>query len=301
MMTRILILAGGISDEREVSLRSGKAVYDALANNRKFLVTLIDYNGLFEPSLFKDYDVVFSVLHGRGGEDGSLQAQLELLDVTFVGTDAQASSLCFDKIQYKSFLMSHDLPTPGGEIVDVDSFWTSEYISSPFVLKPNDGGSSIDTLLVHDTSLIDKSVVKDLFSRHDTMLVEMLIEGDEITVAVINDQALPVIEIIPPGEAEFDYENKYNGKTQELCPPKNVSQELQTKSQILAEEIHILCGCRDYSRTDMIIRGQEIWVLETNTLPGMTTQSLLPKAAATVGINMASLTSLLVEAACQRQ
>jgi D-alanine-D-alanine ligase len=134
------------------------------------------------------------------------------------------------------------------------------------------------------------------------MLLEELIDGQEITVAVLADKVLPVIEIIPPQDAEFDYENKYNGKTQELCPPQHISEDIQKQAQELALRIHKELGLRDFSRTDIMIRRSDskLFVLETNTIPGLTDQSLLPKAAAVGGINMPTFVKMLVEAARAR-
>jgi D-alanine-D-alanine ligase len=139
-------------------------------------------------------------------------------------------------------------------------------------------------------------------SIYHEMLLEELIEGQEITVGVVLDKALPVIEIIPPADGEFDYDNKYNGKTQELCPPEDISNVTQEKAQQIAEKIHLSLGVKDFSRTDIMVRAsdEKLFVLETNTIPGMTDQSLLPKAAAVAGLSMPQLCSELVEAALHR-
>jgi D-alanine-D-alanine ligase len=138
--------------------------------------------------------------------------------------------------------------------------------------------------------------------HHENLLLQELIEGREITVAVLLGAALPVVEIIAPEGKEFDYDNKYNGTTKELCPPENVSEETQQKAQKLAFDIHKLTECRDMSRTDMIItKDDDLYVLETNTIPGLTAQSLLPKAANTAGISMIALCSKLVEAVLARK
>jgi len=253
-------------------------------------------------AVLQTYDVVFPVVHGAGGEDGSLQQYLDELGVPYVGTGAVASALCFDKWQYKQLLNKNNIPCPVGELVSEANFWKSPLIRQAFVLKPHDGGSSLDTLIVRDPLVaVDNLRIGDIFQRHSRMLLELLIEGVEITVAILGQQALPVIEIIPPRDAEFDYINKYNGLTQELCPPHNVSIQLQECAQALASVIHELTGCRDFSRTDMIItpRG-ELQVLETNTIPGMTTQSLFPKAAATAGIPMPELVNRLTAMALDR-
>lgn len=130
----------------------------------------------------------------------------------------------------------------------------------------------------------------DALRRHKEMLIEELIDGAEITVGVLNNEALPVVEIIPPKDQEFDYENKYNGATQELCPPENISAGVQTRAQALAVEVHAITQCRHLSRTDMMIDADgELYVIDTNTIPGLTDQSLYPKAASAAGYSWKKL------------
>jgi D-alanine-D-alanine ligase len=134
------------------------------------------------------------------------------------------------------------------------------------------------------------------------MLLEELIDGQEITVATLLDEVLPVIEIIPPSGGEFDYENKYNGKSRELCPPQSISPDIQKQAQSLTKQIQDLLGVRDLSRTDFMIDGEgALWILETNTIPGLTDESLLPKAAGVAGYGMPDVCRMLVEAALARQ
>jgi D-alanine-D-alanine ligase len=294
---RILVLSGGTSDERDVSLRSGTNVTEAL--ERAGYETKQYDPGLSEISLLKaieECDVVFSALHGSGGEDGTMQSQLERLGIPYVGSNVYASELCFDKWNYRALLQSHDLPVARGELVDAETFWKSDLITRPFILKPPKGGSSIDTILVRNPDTIDREAIEADFKKHRQLLLEELIEGTEITVGILGNSVLPVIEIIPPENAEFDYENKYNGASQELCPPQHVSDSVQEKAQALALRIHELCDCKGMSRTDMMINDAgDLFVLETNTIPGMTKQSLLPKAADTGGINMPQLVDRLVK------
>lgn len=301
-MSYVIVLTGGISDEREVALRSGAAVADAL-KNLGHKVKVIDYDGKiasYRDELLKA-DVVFPALHGKGGEDGTLQAELEKLNICYVGPDAKSSALCMDKWLYKMQIQD-ELPTPKGELVDDDTFWESDLTEKPFVLKPNDGGSSVDTFIVTNPSKVDVVQIADAFTRNPEMLLEELINGIEITVGVLGDQALPVCEIIPPSDGGFDYANKYNGKTQELCPPRNIPAKVQKLMQQYALKAHQLCGCRDLSRTDMFMTPDEkIYVIETNTLPGMTNQSLYPKEAAAAGIKFDDLVEQLVQMALKHK
>jgi D-alanine-D-alanine ligase len=299
---RILVLAGGDSDERDVSLRSGAAVSNALTAAHHV-------NRMFDPAampltakLTEEFDVAFPVIHGRGGEDGELQRQLENFGLAYVGSEVASSRLCFDKWAYREAMLQAGLAMAGAAIVSADNYQANPLAAKPYVLKPVSGGSSIDTFIVRDLANAPHDQIRDAFVRHEQMLLEELIEGIELTVGVLGGQPLPVIEIVPPEGAEFDYENKYNGATQELCPPEHVSSELQAQAQELALKAHQLAGCRDFSRTDIMIdRSNELVILETNTIPGMTDQSLFPRMAATAGIPMPELCDRLAAMAAKRR
>lgn len=302
-MNTIAILAGGDSAEREISLRSGAAIEQALITGG-YDVTMLDpaqppddYEEILSAS-----SVVFPALHGSGGEDGTVQAWMEARGTPYVGADARASALCFDKQRCKQALQAAGMYTPAGQIVNRTDMWQSALLQAPFVLKPFDGGSSVDTFIIRDIGEMNRSAIETAFGRHPEMLLEELIEGTEITAAVLLDEALPIVEIIPPAGSEFDYENKYNGKTVELCPPQSIDAETQTRARQLALQVHKLLGVRDLSRTDMIVTGDgTLYVLELNTMPGMTAQSLLPKAAAAAGYTMPELATKLVRAATARR
>ena len=303
MAIRVLVLAGGNSPEREVSERSGVSVAAALGQ-AGYEVTVADPADSFQTLLpaLKSIDVVFPALHGAGGEDGQLQQFLEQQQIKFVGSGSQASELCFDKAAYDQLLVKEGILTPRTELVSFEEFGSTALAGEPFVLKPNDGGSSIDTIIARNVSRQDTAAIQAAFGRHPKLLLQALITGVEITVAVLGTKSLPVIEILPPADQEFDYENKYNGATREICPPEHVSEAQQTEAQRLAERIHKLCNCRDMSRTDIIINEVgKLYVLETNTIPGLTDQSLLPKAAGVAGIDMPSLCDQMVKAALARQ
>lgn len=302
-MPHVIILAGGNSDEREVSLRSGAAVAKALkkAGHQVDQLDPVDGLDMLLPEL-KQADVVFPALHGKGGEDGVLQKFLEDNNIPYVGPDSHASALCFDKAQYTELLQEKGMPVPNTELVKYQEYLRSDLRRKPFVIKPNDGGSSIDTFIVRQPSEADEVSIKEAFGRHEILLLQELIEGDEITVAILGDVPLPAIEIIPPQGGEFDYENKYNGQTQELCPPVHVSEPLQASARDLALQIHRLTGCRDMSRTDIIVTSSDqLYILETNTIPGLTDQSLLPKAAGEAGYDMPTMCDKLVSFALDRR
>jgi len=295
-MASIVVLAGGNSPEREVSLRSGAAVARALEQANHQVTTSDPADGLetILPVLLAA-EVVFPALHGEGGEDGVLQAFLEQHDICFVGSGSRASALCFDKARYAELLQNEHIQMPRTELVTQASYEQSPVSQQPFVLKPNDGGSSIDTFIVRNPAARDTEAIRRAFERYEHLLLQELIVGDEITIAILGAESLPVIEIIPPSDQEFDYENKYNGATQELCPPQHVSEEIQRQAQSLALRIHQLTGCEGMSRTDIMLDTvNQMFVLETNTIPGLTDQSLLPKAAATAGYSMSELCDRLV-------
>jgi D-alanine-D-alanine ligase len=298
-MYKVVLLLGGDSPERDVSLRSGATIQAAL-EELGHVVSVIDPNDDIKnhEQALKSAEVVFSVIHGKGGEDGDLQAYLESLKVPFVGSDSASSRICFDKNAYKKIIASNGLPVAQSSVVTPNELWSHPLTKQPFVLKPIKGGSSLDTFIVRDISKINKNSLEETLIRYGSMLLEQLIVGTEITVGVLESEALPVIEIIPPAHVEFDYENKYNGATQELIPPQHVSEEIQKQAQELALKAHRVTGCRDISRTDMMIDTHgNIYVLETNTMPGMTDQSLYPKQAAAVGYTMPELCQKLINLA----
>jgi D-alanine-D-alanine ligase len=286
---KVLILLGGTSNEREVSLRSGRAVADALkAAGHEVLEydTEKGFDGLAD--FVGKVDCVFPILHGKGGEDGVIQTELERLGFMYLGSGPKASQLCYDKAEFKKILNSLSILTPKSEIVTKQSITESPLMRSPYVLKPVDGGSTIDAYIIRDPKT--QSYDPRVFDHYQLMLLEELIEGTEITVPVLGDKALPVVEIIPPEGKEFDYENKYNGATQELCPPPHVDESKQKEAQALAERIHKEVGARHISRTDIIIdKNGKLWVLELNTMPGLSSQSLTPLAAKAAGMDMRRL------------
>ncbi len=245
----------------------------------------------------KAADVVLPILHGVGGEDGQIQDQLEAAGIPYLGSGPAASRLCFDKSAFKTLLRRHQLPTPAAAVVDAAGLASSPLAKRPFVLKPTDGGSSVDTFIVRNPAHLPTGLTA-AFDRYPTMLLEELIDGTEATVAVLDDTALPVVEIIPPQGQEFDYDNKYNGATAELCPPQHITPADQRAAQQLGEAAHRLAGCRHLSRTDiMITADHRLFILETNTLPGLTAQSLFPKAAATAGLDWPALVARFIELA----
>lgn len=295
---KVLVLFGGDSPEREVSIRSGSAVNEALKNAGIETILFDPIDGDEELSrLAKEVDMIFPILHGKNCEDGVIQKKLESTGVMFLGSDSGVSAVCFDKEQTHNVLEKAGILMPSFAVVTKEDF-QNPLFKKPFVLKPIDGGSSLDTLVAREVSDDNIGTAKELLSRYESMMLEELIEGQEITVPVLDDEVLPVIAIVPPLDGEFDYANKYNGKSKELCPAplELVSAEVQEEAQKLALQVHNLLGARHLSRTDIIITSDnKLYVLELNTMPGMTNQSLFPAAAMAAGYTMEEFVMKLID------
>jgi D-alanine-D-alanine ligase len=299
----VALLSGGISSEREVSMQSGDQVYEALDNAKYNILRYDPKTDL--PRLVNDapeIDVALIILHGPYGEDGTVQGLLDLLGIPYQGSGVLGSALAMNKAVTKQLYEKSGLPVPpyliydGKDKVDADA-WVGQ-IGLPLVVKPVVGGSSVGMSIVKSTDALQDAL--DKATAHDSaVLVESFIAGTELTGGVIGNrdlEALPIIEIIPDQTYEFfDYEAKYTpGATREICPAR-IDDELTKKAQSYAKKAHKALFCRGYSRTDMILRDGKIYVLETNTIPGMTATSLLPQAAQTAGIDFSRLMDRLID------
>lgn len=295
-MTDILVLGGGNSPERDVSLRSAKSVAEA-ARAAGFNVLEADpKDGLGVLDKLAPQTIVMPILHGVGGEDGELQAELEKRKLPFLGSGSKVSQECFDKWQTRLILQKNDVPMAEAVRVTQESYASEVLAKKPHVLKILHGGSSIGTLIVRDTSKVTPEQLDEIFGMENDAVLESLVEGIEITVPILDQTALPAIEVRPPEGGEFDYANKYNGQSAELCPPPSLSKEQHEKAQRLAEKVHKTMECRHLSRVDTIMRPDGSFVvLEINTIPGLTDQSLYPKAAAVSGLSMPELVKKFVE------
>lgn len=295
---KVLVLFGGDSPEREVSLRSGAAVNEALKNAGVDTILFDPIDGDEELlKLAQEVDMVFPILHGKNCEDGVIQKKLESVGALFLGSDSKSSAVCFNKEQTHHVLQKSGITMPLFAVVTKKDL-QHELFRKPFVLKPVNGGSSLDTLVAREVNESILETAEELLNRYETMMLEELIEGQEITVPILDNQALPVIAIVPPLDGEFDYANKYNGKSKELCPAplELVSAQVQEEAQKIAMLVHELLGARHLSRTDIIVTpGGKLYVLELNTMPGMTNQSLFPAAAQAAGYTMEQFVMKLVE------
>lgn len=292
-MPRIIILGGGTSAERDVSLRSAQQIFEA-AQGLKMNVIMIDPRDDQSYLSAGHDDIVLPILHGSFGEDGTVQAQLEERHIPFLGAVSEVSVKCFDKWKTRQTLHGRGLPVTQGALVSFDQYQAHPLADAPHVLKLLDGGSSIGTYMIRDQAT-RQSVTAEMFNGTN-LLIEECIFGTEITVPILDDKALPVIEIIPPDGLEFDYDNKYNGKTRELCPPVSLSAEQQSAAQELALRTYQVMQSRHLSRIDIMIdEAGAMYVLEINTIPGLTKTSLMPLSAAVAGYDINLLTQRFIE------
>ncbi len=292
----IFVLGGGSSPEREVSLRSAKSVAKAA---RAAGFTVFEYdpaNGLKFLGSISETTLVFPILHGEGGEDGALQLELEKRKLPYLGSDSASSIKCFDKWQTRLELEKANISVAEGGLVTAVTYPEHPLTKKPHVLKVVHGGSSIGTIIVRDPKKISKTATQDIFKLEKQAVIEKLVEGIEITIPIFDQKALPAIEVHPPQGGEFDYENKYNGQSAELCPPPSISADQHRNAQLLAERVHKAMKCSHLSRVDTIMRPDGgLVVLEINTMPGMTDQSLYPKSASVAGIAMPELIKKFVD------
>jgi D-alanine-D-alanine ligase len=299
---RIAVLAGGWSGEREVSLKSGKAVYDAL-NREKYRVTLYDPRDDLQV-LIKDrpeIDLVFILLHGRFGEDGRIQGMLDVFQIPFVGSGVLASAMALNKRVAKDafrkagLTVAEDVILYRGERFSVDQ--VMERLGAPVVIKPGSEGSSLGITIAYDRQTIVDGIEK-AFQYDVEVMLEAYVGGTEITCCILGNrvlEALPVVEIVPTDAyAFFDYTAKYTpGATREICPAL-IAPHLAEAAGECAKTAHRALGCRVWSRSDMIIRDETLYLLETNTIPGMTQTSLFPLAARAAGMSLSDLLDKMI-------
>lgn len=269
---------GGYSAEREISLLSGNAVYQALIDS-KIDCFSFDLNDKNLDELWKmKFNKAFIVLHGRGGEDGFIQSELNKKNIPFTGSNAKSSALCMDKAITKDLWKKHSLPISESIVVTKGDTLESISFPLPWAVKPTLEGSSIGITQVKNESELD-SALEEAFKYGNQALVEQWIDGDEYTVSILNNNALPSIKITSDHDI-YDYHSKYfSSKTQYLCPSDLTSQQ-ELNLQNIALEAFNLTGASGWGRVDFILdKDRNPFLLEINTVPGMTSHSLVPMAA----------------------
>jgi len=319
MSKRVAVLRGGPSEEYAISMETGRGVLSALQqldySHKDIVITKkgewLENGYIRSPEqTLEAIDVVFVALHGTYGEDGQVQRILERKRIPFTGSRALSSAIAFNKELTKHTLAPLGVKMPRHRRLKRSEFQLTEdsiallfaEIGPELFIKPVSSGSSLGARYVPNEDIL-KIALADLFVDYETILVEEYIRGREATVGVLSDfrseeaYVLPVIEIVPPaGDPFFSHENKYNGTAQEIIPGRFSYHEKAELGRI-ASLVHDTIDCRHYSRSDFIVRDREVYFLEVNTLPGLTGQSLFPKAAEAVGLSYINLVKHLVETA----
>jgi len=311
---RVGVLMGGPSSERDISIKSGKAVFRALKKNNINAVSYelampLNTNGYIQSVKEKigamDIDIAFIALHGEFGEDGTIQKILEEIKIPYAGSKTRASKLAIDKIDSREIFEKNNIPMPRYNVVVRGEVLPDEPVSDnikiffkelsmPIVVKPSTEGSSIGLSMVDSENSLYKAV-SNAFKYSDRVIIEEYIEGREITVGILEDRALPVVEIIPKNRF-FDFEAKYNKGATDYKVPAEIDKEKYRECQEMALLAHKVLGARFFSRVDMILdKDGTPYILELNTIPGLTETSLLPLAAAEAGIDFNQLVLKILE------
>lgn len=297
---RVGVLAGGASEEREISLLSGKQVFSSLRQGGVRAV-LIDLKSSRQDQIKKiikkeKIDLAFIALHGAFGEDGSLQRILEKISLAYTGSNPEASRLAMDKIASKKRFKQEGVPVAGFQIFsgEKNEGQSSNNFPScfPVVVKPNSSGSSFGVSIVKNKDNFWPAV-KSAFNFSNTVIAEDYIEGPELTVGILNNKPLAVVEIIPKGEY-FGFESKYTVGGSNFIVPAKLESRVYKRVQEVAQTAHKALGCRDFSRVDIKLKGKIPYVLEINSIPGFTSKSLLPLSALACGIDFGKMIQIII-------
>lgn len=294
---KVAVLLGGSSAEREVSLKSGNAVHNALVQAG---VDAHQFDPAHQPLhelMQGQFARVFIALHGRGGEDGTLQGALEFMGLPYTGSGVLGSALAMDKVRCKHLFQVAGLRTSPYVVVDKNSAYDSQAIMAQLghvMVKPSHEGSSIGMAEAHTAQQL-KQALQDAFQFDDQVLVEQWLSGREFTVSILADKALPVIEMRTPS-GFYDYQAKYQSSTTEYFCPADISAEQTAQLQEMALHAFNLVGAKGWGRVDAMQGGDgEFYLLEVNTVPGMTEKSLVPMAAKAQGIEFSELVQRILE------
>jgi len=282
---KIAVLMGGLSAEREISLKTGQAVLKALLENGCDAVAIDVGRDLPAQLRAVAAELAFICLHGRYGEDGTVQGMLEMMHIPYTGSGVMSSSMVMDKLVTKQLLLYHEISTPGFVVYRAGDD-QEEIMNScrhfPLVVKPAREGSTIGISIVHDRAELEAGL-EEAIKHDDLVLIEDFIQGDEVTVSVLNNEPLPIIKIVPKS-GFYDYESKYTPGQTEYLLPAPLEAVLYNRLQEVSVAACKALSCRGVARVDFMVREREFFCLELNTIPGMTETSLLPKAAAEAGV-----------------
>lgn len=302
---KVLIITGGTSSERRISFMSAKFVKNGLEENGHKVRLLDLKKGVEElKNLVKNFDVIFPVLHGEEGEGGKLQRFLSTLDKPFVGGNPEGFKQGWYKIPFKNWCEQENILTSyWKKIKNQDDILEFGF---PCVLKSSSGGSSKEVVILKSSKDLKNSLCRKLLKSRLPLFVEKYLPGVEVTVGILVNKALPVVEIVPPKDGWFDYKNKYSGVTREIPNAPSLDEKTKKRVQKIALQIHQKLNLGPYSRIDFIVSNSPShltsgklvsYVLEVNTIPGLTSQSLFPKAAQAVGISFPKLLDKIVKIA----
>ncbi|WP_205696231.1 D-alanine--D-alanine ligase [Conexibacter sp. SYSU D00693] len=309
-MTKVCVLKGGRSLERQVSLRSGARVEDALERLGHHVCGIDVGPGLVRELRELAPDVCFVALHGRDGEDGTVQELLEVLGLPYTGSGVSGCIRSADKVLAKHEMLDAGLPTPDFVSFTETAFKElgasealaaiEERLAFPLVVKPADQGSAFGIRYAEDAAAVPGALVA-AFSYSRKVLLERHVEGRDLAVSILGDEALPIVEAVPI-DSRYDFEARYEiGRTEFVCPA-DLGGDVTARAQELALAVHRRLGCRDVSRVDLLLEEAtgELTVLEANVVPGMTATSLLPQAADAAGLGFDEMVGRLVELALGR-
>jgi len=290
----IKILLGGDSSERDVSIKSGEAVYEAIKDQYTVDLIFLDEDYNFLKSRLKKNDIVFNALHGGYGEDGTLQSYLDGLNIHYTGSNADSCKIAISKHKTKLIAKNNNIKTPEWILVDSNTNFEKSIDFEPkYVVKADDQGSTLGLYIV-DTLKEAKIEYKQAKKISKRVIVEKYIPGREITVGILNGEALPIVEIIPCNDF-YDYQAKYTDhRTKYICPA-NINIELEKKIKNDAMKIFNLLKCKDYARVDFRLDSNISYFLEINTHPGFTSTSLFPMAARQRGISFSQLIKKIIK------
>lgn len=292
------VVMGGPSTERAVSLRTGMAIVMSL-KSLGYQVESIDLDPVNFLKQLKDknIDIVFNAVHGLYGEDGKMQGFLDMVGIPYTGSGVTASAIAMDKVASKRIFVAENIPTPDFLVITKDNLAQAEEIilekfSLPIVIKPKDQGSSFGVAIIDNLAEL-KTALVDSLQYSSEVLIERFITGRELTVSTLYEdgeiKVFPIIEIAPKS-GKYDYQSKYTVGATEYIVPAQIDCELTKKIQAVAKRVFEVIGGRGVARTDVILdNDNNFWVLEINTVPGMTETSLVPKAAKSVGISFEQL------------
>lgn len=286
---KVLVLMGGWSNEREISLVSGSFVYDSLIKSGVNTIKLdLTKNNLNEIEKISP-DRVFIILHGKGGEDGEIQKYLDSLNIPYTGSNSESSKLCMNKRSTKEILLSNDILTPNYEkISEMEISSIKKRFQYPFIVKPSAEGSSIGVYIVESDRDLERAISANEKISSD-FIAEDYIEGLEYTVGILADSALPVIKLLPPGKF-YDFNAKYESDKMQYICPSQLDDSMEDELKKISLNCFKACGCKGWGRIDIIIDDKgNPWVIELNTVPGMTSHSLVPLAAKQRDINFENL------------